>query len=339
MEAIEEVAEAYLRPPPGSEPDGPHAAEGAAEAEARPAAEVAAAAAALGAAARDAQRVSKVTYGDPHLDAKLFPVLHPYGSGSRGAEEGPTGIQRLARARLLDLDDTFRKTPVYPFYQNDRLLKNELFFQERKRRGRAGHNIDAAAPPLGGAGAPAPQAQPGRPAAAPQRGRKRKRGEEEAPPDAGARGDAEGETLPPSLFGRTEPKRVVESRAWWEDQQKSLSAMTEEHELGMMNAMVTITQNDRSPEILAWVRRGPLASPTEEETGGPSGREGGQGGGGERRGWVKGGFRGAAWTGFRAGWGRGRWRGKGRGGGGWGREGARRGGTRQRDSPSPAAAP
>ena len=36
-------------------------------------------------------------------------------------------------------------------------------------------------------------------------------------------------------------------------------------ELGLMQCMVTVTANDSSPEMLAAIRRGPFAQPTEEE--------------------------------------------------------------------------
>ncbi len=48
-------------------------------------------------------------------------------------------------------------------------------------------------------------------------------------------------------------------------QAKDLFALTEEGEMGMMQAMVTITHNDHVPEMLAAMRRGPFAKPTEEE--------------------------------------------------------------------------
>ena len=41
--------------------------------------------------------------------------------------------------------------------------------------------------------------------------------------------------------------------------------MSENHELGLMGGMVTTTQNDMSPGLLAHVRRGPCARPTERE--------------------------------------------------------------------------
>ena len=42
-------------------------------------------------------------------------------------------------------------------------------------------------------------------------------------------------------------------------------SITEDHELGLMSGMVTSTQNDASPELLAHARRGPCAKPTDEE--------------------------------------------------------------------------
>ena len=39
----------------------------------------------------------------------------------------------------------------------------------------------------------------------------------------------------------------------------------DDSELGHMQTMVTVTANDSSPEMLATIRRGPFATPTEEE--------------------------------------------------------------------------
>ena len=46
---------------------------------------------ALRCAAESVRGQAKVTFGDYHLDAKLFPHLHPYGSGSLRAEPGSGG--------------------------------------------------------------------------------------------------------------------------------------------------------------------------------------------------------------------------------------------------------
>ena len=67
------------------------------------------------------------------------------------------------------------------------------------------------------------------------------------------------------LYGTAIPKNTPESSAWWKEQAKDLFALTEEHELGMMSSMVTITHNDLVPEMLANIRRGPFSPPTETE--------------------------------------------------------------------------
>ena len=41
--------------------------------------------------------------------------------------------------------------------------------------------------------------------------------------------------------------------------------MSDDSELGLMQSMVTVTHNDSCPEMLAAIRRGPFATPTEEE--------------------------------------------------------------------------
>ena len=53
--------------------------------------------------------------------------------------------------------------------------------------------------------------------------------------------------------------------AWWHQQAKDLYAITDAGENGMMSTMTTITHNDNVGEILANIRRGPFAVPTDEE--------------------------------------------------------------------------
>ena len=67
------------------------------------------------------------------------------------------------------------------------------------------------------------------------------------------------------FLGPTVPRMMPESTAWFKRQQKNLYAMADDAELGMFGTMTTITYNDASPEMLAAIRRGPLAQPTEDE--------------------------------------------------------------------------
>jgi hypothetical protein len=80
---------------------------------------------------------SRVTFGDPHLDAKLFVYLLPHGTGSCRAEEGAGGLLQYAKSCLLSLDPSFRRSPVWSFFQLDRMIKNDLYFRERGRKARA----------------------------------------------------------------------------------------------------------------------------------------------------------------------------------------------------------
>ena len=67
------------------------------------------------------------------------------------------------------------------------------------------------------------------------------------------------------LFGTAIPSNIPESTAWWKKQQKDLFAITDEAECGLMQNMITISHNDYCPEMLAAIRRGPFAKPTEDE--------------------------------------------------------------------------
>ena len=87
--------------------------------------------------------------------------------------------------------------------------------------------------------------------------RKRRRGRSASSPD-----DPDGFTR---NFGTAVPANIPESSVWWKVQSKDLFAITEEGEMGMMQSMVTITHNDRVPELLAVIRRGPFAEPNETE--------------------------------------------------------------------------
>ena len=52
---------------------------------------------------------------------------------------------------------------------------------------------------------------------------------------------------------------------WQQPCGKNLMAISAGHELGLPTPMVTMTQNDNSPELLAHARRPPCAQPSGEE--------------------------------------------------------------------------
>ena len=210
------------------------------------------AAAALQTSAHHLRSVAKVTLGDYNLDAKLFPASHPYGSGSLRAEEGSGGMQQYGKSRLLSLESGFRKSPVWSFWMLEREIKNDLFFREKARKHRdeavshTSHTSTGAdqGKSLGEAGA----------------GKKRKAADAGLQDESEMRKDNYAE-----LFGRIDPRHIPESRSWWKGRQTELMSISDDHEYGLMTSMVTSTQNDNSPELMAHARRGPCAVPTDEE--------------------------------------------------------------------------
>ena len=84
--------------------------------------------------------------------------------------------------------------------------------------------------------------------------------------EAGRSGCSTGKEEDPitRVYGTAAPSSSPESTDWWKKQQRDLFAISDEAELGLMQTMVTVTANDASPEMLATIRRGPLATPTEK---------------------------------------------------------------------------
>jgi len=168
---------------------------------------------------RHLQEETWVPANDPHYDARVFPCVHPHGTGSLLAEVGSGGTQRFSRNRLMLLESWFRRSALWGFWALNRLIQTELFFKNRKRQeaGRQGASVVNDPDPI------------------------------------------------VRLFGTAQPSDIPESTEWWKRQQRDLFAITDEAEQGLMSAMVTVTMNDSCPEMLASIRRGPMAQPTEEE--------------------------------------------------------------------------
>ena len=71
---------------------------------------------------------------EAHYDAKLFPHVHPYGTGSVYSEPGAGGIQHHARNRLTNIQSWFRRSSTWGFWFLTRLIQSELFFKNARRR-------------------------------------------------------------------------------------------------------------------------------------------------------------------------------------------------------------
>ena len=81
-----------------------------------------------------------VRFSEPHMDAKLWPNVHPYGTGSLLSEPGAGSPHRHATNRLLLIQSWFRRSALWGFWFLNRIIVAELFFTNRKRQeaGRSG---------------------------------------------------------------------------------------------------------------------------------------------------------------------------------------------------------
>ena len=79
------------------------------------------------------EQMPNPTYADPHLEAKAWPDLFPYGSGSW--RTGLTlNLTEYTKHRLLNYDPRWRRHPSWAFFCYDRLLKSRLFYNNRIRK-------------------------------------------------------------------------------------------------------------------------------------------------------------------------------------------------------------
>ena len=70
-------------------------------------------------------------------DAKCFPHMHPYGTGSLGSEfnsGGANGLLRLCRNRLLLIQPCFRNSAMWAFWNMQRNITGKLFGENFFRR-------------------------------------------------------------------------------------------------------------------------------------------------------------------------------------------------------------
>ena len=92
--------------------------------------------------------MANVKASDPHIDAKMFPCVYPYGTGSAFSEPGTGQPHRTCKNRLLALQSWFRRSPRLPFYELDKAIKRDLYFKHLSRgrslagAGSAGSNAD-----------------------------------------------------------------------------------------------------------------------------------------------------------------------------------------------------
>ena len=100
---------------------------------------------------KGAEHVLQTTYitaSDCHLDAKLWPVMHPYGTGSLWAEIQSGGMHRLIKNRLLCIQNCFRMNNLYSFWLLHRIITRELFFRHVMSQSRGTPKENASSDPM-----------------------------------------------------------------------------------------------------------------------------------------------------------------------------------------------
>ena len=79
---------------------------------------------------------TKIGANDPHLDAKLWVHMHPYGTGSLLSEVHSGGAHRMVKNRLLLVQSCFRQNNLYAFWYSNRIITKELFYSNWNHRNR-----------------------------------------------------------------------------------------------------------------------------------------------------------------------------------------------------------
>jgi len=93
--------------------------------------------------AEDLHKYVHLSFQDVNLDAKVFTHLHVHGSGSHNSIQNCVAFPDYLQARMHDLEDSFRKDRVWPFFQEDRKVKLQLARQARFTRQEGNVGLEA----------------------------------------------------------------------------------------------------------------------------------------------------------------------------------------------------
>ena len=95
---------------------------------------------------RGAEHLREETYvrfTEPHYDAKAWPHMHPYGTGSVFAEPGSGNAKNHAKNRLALIQSWFRRSALWGFWFLNRIIVSDLYFTNRRRQEAGRHGASA----------------------------------------------------------------------------------------------------------------------------------------------------------------------------------------------------
>ena len=87
------------------------------------------------------KNLTRVSYADPYLEAKLWPHLFPFGTGG-WYDNSLLKAGEYLKHKLLNLDARWRKDPSFSFHWYDRQMKSRLFYVARARRAKRNSRTD-----------------------------------------------------------------------------------------------------------------------------------------------------------------------------------------------------
>ena len=141
---------------------------------------------------------------------------------------------------------------MWSFQSLDRLIKNNLYFRHQAR-----HSRQARMPAASAASASFPNPSEASATVVSAANSNRPAPGQEQPGAGSERTLHLERDAYAMLFRRIDPRHIPESGLWWKGKQTELVSVSDDHEHGQMTSMVTVTQSDLAPELIAHARQGP----------------------------------------------------------------------------------
>ena len=71
---------------------------------------------------------------DPHYDAKVWPIVHPHGTGSVRSEIGAGAPKNHTCNRITKIQSWFRRTALWVLWKLDWHIKKDLFSMNMRKK-------------------------------------------------------------------------------------------------------------------------------------------------------------------------------------------------------------
>jgi hypothetical protein len=171
---------------------------------------------------RSVRKVHHLKYSDPQLEAKIFTTKYPFGVGSYD-QTSKLGMHAYVQNRLLGFCDRWRTDSRFRFFMFQRDIKCRLMYCASNRHVQPEKLVTPLTPSV---------------------------------VDQANRSSIQDDNLA-QRYGTSVPAGIVNSEPYWKARQADLACVEKQNRDA--DYMITITQNDMAPELLAAIRNGPGA--------------------------------------------------------------------------------